>query len=167
MKKLLVLLVSALILTSFTACGKTDNSQSQNQSSASAESSVKLSDVLTEIKSQVTLPEMTVYSDAEDLLDMYGIEEQDVKQFVAEVNSSGLEQDEIVLIEAVDSDAAGRIEEKLQNRYDNKLSQNENYNPEQAEIIKACEVEVNGNFVSLIVSPDAEQITEIYKSKIS
>lgn len=167
MKKLLSLFIAVLVLASFAGCGNESNNQTnQSQNASSSAKEVNLSDVLAEIKEQVTFPSMAVYSDIEDLLDIYGIKAEYVKQFVAEVNDSGLEQDEIVIIEAVDAEAAAKIQERLQKRYDSKLSQNENYNPEQAEIIKACKVEVNGNFVSLIVSPDAEKITNIYKSNI-
>lgn len=169
MKKLASLFLAALLAVSVTACGNNDNNNSDNGSNNSVNSTqnnaeVALDNVITEIKNQVTLPEMTVYSDIEDLLDLYGIKSNDVKQFTAQINSDGLAQDEIVIVEAVNAESAEKIRERLQKRYDSKLAQNESYNPEQAKIIKACKVEVNGNFVSLIVSPDAEKITEIYKS---
>ena len=168
MKRFAVLFLAIILILSAAACGdNNDNSNNNNNgNSVSANKNVELSTIMTDIESKVTLPEMAVYTDVEDMLDIYGIKESDIKQFVAQVNADGLAQDEIVIVEAVNAESAESVRERLQKRYDNKLSQNENYNPTQAAIIKACKVEVNGNFVSLIVSPNAEKITEIYKSYI-
>lgn len=125
-----------------------------------------LSDVFADIKSQVSINDMNEFTAASSLERYYGIAEADVSEFAGGINNSGVDQEEIVLIKASDKDAADRIKTALDNRYNAKLNENINYNPEQAEIIKECSVEANGLYVSMIVSENADKITEIYKSDL-
>ena len=93
----------------------------------------------------------------------YGIEAEDVKQYAALVDASGIKCEEVVLIEATDADAAKRVKEQLDKRFDSKLAQNKDYLPEQYAIIKKCSVEQSGNYVSMIVGEQHEELTEIYQ----
>ena len=63
-----------------------------------------------------------------------------------------LNSDEVLLFEAVDDDAAKRILEKLNNRYQAKLNETKDYLPDEYTKISACKVELSGRYVSMIVS---------------
>lgn len=103
-----------------------------------------------------------------DLNDIYFlcIDEADVAQCAAAVHTSGINCDEIILFEATDEEAAGRLKAILDARYQAKLDEMENYLPEQFAIIQQCGVEQNGNFVSMIVSPDAQRLVALYEESI-
>ncbi len=181
-----VILLTAILLTSiaFCACsnnGNTsepskdisvvsqpsvDESKSSSENSESSTESSLLKDTYAEIQEQVTLPEMVDLNSTKKLDRYYGIQEEDVADYAGGINNSGVQQDEIVLIKATSEEAAERIVAALQTRYDAKYSENENYNAEQAAMIKACKVEKDGLYVSMIISPDAEKITKIYKEAI-
>jgi len=103
----------------------------------------------------------------EDLTDIYGIDVEDVVQFAAAIHDSGIKADEIVLVEAVDGDAAGRIEAALAQRLEDKLNELENYLPEEYAVAKACRVETEGNFVSMIVAPNAAELAELYRAGLN
>lgn len=124
-----------------------------------------LSEIYDDIKSQVQLSEMNEITSI-TALSRYGITEDQVEEFAGGVNNSGVEQEEIVLVKATGSDAAAAVKTALENRYNSKLNENKNYNPEQAAMIEQCSVEQNGLYVSMIISPNAEKITEIYKTGI-
>ena len=64
----------------------------------------------------------------------YSIDTNDVVSFAAEIDTSGL--DEIVLVQAKDAEAAARVEEKLQARYDSRSKEIASYSPENYEIMK-------------------------------
>jgi len=64
--------------------------------------------------------------------------------------------DEIVLIEAMDAQAAGRVKEKLEGRYQSKLNETRDYLPDEFAKIENSKVSVNGNFVAMIVLGEAE-----------
>lgn len=140
-------------------------SSESSENTSSTESSL-LKDTYTKIQEQVTLPEMVNLDTTKKLDRYYGIQAEDVEDYAGGINNSGVQQDEIVLIKATSEDAAQRIVDALQARYDAKISENENYNPEQAAMIKACKIEQDGLYVSMIISPDAEKITDIYKTAI-
>ena len=100
--------------------------------------------------------------DENDMLDVYGIQAADMKQFAAAVNTSGIDCDEVVLVEAKDADAASRVKEALDKRYQAKLNETENYLPDEYAVIKTCSVVMDGNYVAMIVAPNAADLVKIY-----
>lgn len=150
MKKTLILLL-AVVMVLCCACGKSD--------------AKPLTDVYNDIKAQVGFENVTELNDISLMERYYGITADMAAEFAGCVNSSGVEQEEIVLVKAVDDANAATVKEKLENRYKAKLDQNKSYNPEQAAMIEKCSVQQNGLYVSMIVSDKAEQITAIYRSE--
>ncbi len=163
MKKLTALmLVLSLVTVILCSCS---SSEPSSQTAPSVQASKALSEVFADIKAQVQLSEMNEFTNAASLDRYYGIAEADIQEFAGGINNSGVEQEEIVLVKAADSGKAEAIKAALENRLNAKLNENVNYNPEQAEMIKKCKVEQNELYVSMIVSENAEKITEIYKSE--
>lgn len=153
MKKILATLSLILALAlCLTACG--------GGKSASSGGSADLQAVLSEFKLSDEMMTLTL----DDLNDVYfmGIDPDDVKQCAAAIHSSGINCDEIIMIEAASADAAERIKGTLEARYQSKLNETDNYLPEENAIIKKCSVTQNGNYVAMIVAPNAAELTEIY-----
>lgn len=147
MKKVLSFSVFlVLCLTIFVGCGSKD---------------VKLSEAINKINNDYSLSLQTL-SNADDLNKYYGINTADVKQFAAEIDPNNNAPVEIVLVEAVDSTAADNIETALTTRYNSILSQYSSYTPEKLDMVKACKVTKDGNFVSLIVSDKAPDMLNTY-----
>lgn len=151
MKKLAVILLTVAVCAVLCAC--TGDKKSDAKS---------LSDIWTDIKTQVTLTEMNELNER-NLDRNYGITADMAEEFAGGINSSGTNQEEVVLVKATSEDNAAKIKELLDTRYASKLSQNKNYNAEQAKIIEKCKVEQNGLYVSMIVSENADKITSIFK----
>ncbi len=150
MKKSLCLLISILSVILFAGC-----------SNGGTNANVDLSAVMKDIKSQVTFTD-TMDLTKDDLNSNYGIKAEDVKQFAALVDTTGIKADELVMIEGKDADSAKRIKTALDTRYQDKINANITYLPEQYAIIKKCSVRQSGNYVSMLVSPNAEKIVKIY-----
>lgn len=102
----------------------------------------------------------------DDLLELYGIEAADVKQFAARIRLESIQADEIVLIEAVDGKAAERVKEMLDNRYQSKLNETRDYLPDEFAKIEKCKVMQNGNFVSMIICAEAEKAVNDYEKTL-
>lgn len=158
MKKLIAMLCMALLFGVLLSACSPDAQTSADKS---------LSGIYGEIKAQVTLPDMVELSSADRLDRNYGITEDMVSEFAGGIDSSGVTMTEIVLIKAKDDESAAQIAEKLNNRLQSKLDQNRNYNPEQAAVIEKCKVETKGLYVTLIISDEAEKITEIVNKHLS
>ena len=100
--------------------------------------------------------------DESDLMSYYGIEASQVKQFAVYIDSTGIKGDEIILIEGIDADAAKSIKEKIDARYQEKENTMKTYQPEEYAVLKKSKVEQSGNYISLIVSPQGDDLKEIY-----
>lgn len=150
MKKILSLLAVLVLAITMVGC-------SQDNSNKSAD----LPKVLETMKSEVGFSDV-IELDESGLKSNYGIDADDVKQFAALVDASGIKCEEVVMIEAKDADAAKTVKEQLDKRMESKLAQNKDYLPEQYAIIKKCSVEQSGNYVSMIVGEQHEKLTEIY-----
>ena len=145
---------------------ETASAADETESAAPADNSASsLQEVYADIASQVELPEMIELND-KLLMRYYGLSADVAADFAGGVDSSGVGQDEIVLIKAADESNVAEIEQALQTRYDSKLAQQENYNADEAEKIRNCKVETNGLYVTLIISNDADKITEIVNGAI-
>ncbi len=170
MKKVAVILAMVLIMgTVLCAC-------KDNQDTTSGENSVvstdtvqekSLTDVFSEIKSQMNVSEMVEFQDVSSLDRYYGITAEQVSEFAGGINNSGVEQEEIVLIKASDEANVEAIKTALENRRQSKLNENKNYNPTQAEIIEQCSVETNGLYIFMLISPNHEQMTQVVRTSLN
>ncbi len=127
---------------------------------------VDLNAVMTALSSAFGLEDGMMSLTQDDLLEMYGIESADVKQFSARIPLESLLADEIVLIEAADAQAASRVKEKLEARYQAKLNENKDYLPEEYAKVQKCKVAVTGNFVSMIIFANADEVVAEYEKAL-
>ncbi|HCI60120.1 MAG TPA: hypothetical protein DE313_04835 [Ruminococcus sp.] len=126
---------------------------------------VKLNEVMDKINSDFSLSLQKLES-ADELNTYYSIDTADVKQFAAEIDPNNNAPVEIVLIEAVDADAATRVESALTTRYNAIYSQYSSYTPEQLDMVKACKVTKDGNFVSMIVADKGADMLNVFYSYV-
>ena len=124
-----------------------------------------LSEIFEKLKADYNITEMVEFKSTDDL-SRYGIKAEDVEESAGGVNRPGVNQEEIILVKAKDADAAKRVETSLNNRLESKKNETKNYNPEQYAIVEKCSVDVDGNYVSLIISSDAEAMKKDYKTAI-
>lgn len=161
-----VLAAGSVMVGCSNSSDSTSSTVSESYVQSRTEKAENLNEVFKEIGEQITLPEMIELEEITDLDRFYGISADDVEDFAGGIDNSGVSQDEVVLILAKDETAADNIEELLQKRYNSKLSQQQNYNADEAAKIQKCKVEKNGKYVTLIISDDSEKITEIFKNSI-
>lgn len=147
-KKLLCLCMSLIVMLGVTAC-------------SSSQKTADLPKVMEDMKAVLENKEM-MDLDESDLMSYYGIEASQVKQFAVYIDSTGIKGDEIILIEGADADAAKSIKEKIDARYQEKENTMKTYQPEEYAVLKKSKVEQNGNYISLIVSPQGDDLKEIY-----
>lgn len=149
MKKVFCLLFALVFVTAFVGCAKSETTNAD------------LNTVMKDIKAQVKFTD-TIDLSADDLNANYGIKSEDIKQFAGLADTTGIKADELVMIEGKDADAAKRVKIALDARYQTKVNENITYLPKQYAIIKKCSVRQTGNYVSMLISPDAQKIVQIY-----
>lgn len=141
MKKLISLLLAALLVVSLAACG---SKPAKNVDVAAVFDSV----------SQY-LPEM-LYPDEMTMLNFLGIKAEDCKQYKVAICAEGLRADELWVIEAKDETALETLKRKANNRITAKLDETESYVPDQFVIVQKAEIINNGMYLALIISPDVD-----------
>jgi hypothetical protein len=127
---------------------------------------VSIPQIMDQLAKEYGLEEGMLVLTEDDLLELYGIESADVKQFAARLRLESIQADEIVLIEATDGKAAERVKEMLDNRYQSKLNETRDYLPDEFAKIEKCKVMQNGNFVSMIVCAEAEKAVGDYEKAL-
>ena len=124
-----------------------------------------LSEIFEKLKTDYNITDMLEYKSADDL-SRYGIKSEDVEESAGGVKKTGVNQEKIVLVKAKDADAAKRVEDALNKRLESKLNETKNYNPEQYAIVEKCSVDADDNYVSMIISSDAEAMKKDYRAGI-
>lgn len=148
MKRILTVLTAALLILAIcTACG--------------SEKSVDLKALMDEINTACGFTDMKTVDDTDSLNRYYQVEADSIKQFAAQLPSSSKDFNEIILIEAVDENAAGQIKTQLDARLRSQLSNAKSYNADQVSMIEACETKQNGNYVYLVIGDKHDEIDAI------
>ncbi|HCA04483.1 MAG TPA: hypothetical protein DEO32_01155 [Ruminococcaceae bacterium] len=148
MKKLIALaLAMVMCVAAFAGCGSKE---------------VKLSEVMNKINTEYKLDLKSI----DDLNKYYQINNDDVKQFAAEINSDTNAPVEVVLVEAKDKDAAANVEKALQTRLNSIINMYGSYTPEKKAMAQACKVTNENNFVTLIVADDADKMLQTFNEAI-
>lgn len=152
MKKLSVFISAILIIFMLSACG------------ADKQKTIDLAKVKDRIVTELSVSDpMEVKADR--LLDLYGIEAQDIKASACFVTMDGVFPDEIIMIEASDASAASRISEKLENRLTEVKNQSASYDAENYALAQKCKVSKSGNYVTLFLSSKYEEMQKIFDSE--
>ena len=148
MKKITSILLVVCLLGALCACG----------AAAEPEPSAVTDEIIASlsIASPLNVP-------AERLLALYGIAAEDIAAASSFTTlDGGIFPDEVVIVKAVDSAAAGRVEACLNARLDSVMGQAQNYDPESFAIAQQCRVQKNGNYVALFISPQHEAMEQIF-----
>ncbi|MBR6766523.1 MAG: DUF4358 domain-containing protein [Clostridia bacterium] len=162
MKKYIALILIAALSLMLCACGKKTEAPAPTAVPTAEPTKAPVSADLAAAMAKFTFDGEMMELSASDLLDFYGIEEADVKQYAACIATTGIDCDEVVLIEAVSAEAAARVKTALDNRYQAKLNETDNYLPDENAIIKTCSVAISDNYVSMIVAPNAADLVKLY-----
>ena len=156
MKKIISVLLAAALLLSLAACGS-------SAPSAPAKDPVDLNALYESFGS--SLPEMWVL-DQDMMLNMFGIKAEDCNQVITAIVSTGLEVDEIWLIEAKDADALTRLKAMAESRMTAKADETVDYLPDQYVFVEKGVILTEGLYLALIVSPDVDNLKADFEAAV-
>lgn len=150
MKKMIALML-ALLMLCLAGCGGKD-----------AGAKVEM-DVQSVYEAMVEkMPEMLAM-DEMMMLNFCGIEAEMCQQVAVAVCFDGLRADEIWLIEAKDADTLEDLKDLAESRLERKGEESITYSPEQYEVVQKAEILTAGNYLAVIVSPDVDELVEIWE----
>ena len=153
MKRLVSLILAAVMALGLSACGGSKNTSGPD---------FQVQDAMDALLERAGAEDMMILSEG-DALDFYGIKAEDMEQFSAAINATGISAEEIVLVKAASEDAAKSVQERLDKRVANRMAEFENYLPYQFDIVaNHSQVSRDGVYVSMIISSELESLSEIY-----
>lgn len=161
MKKILVsLLVAAMVGATLTGCGS--KAEGGNGTSVEQTSSVSAKDVVDNLKQYIPMP---VEASEEEAKDIYHLNLDDVESYGIALTgrSPGVGFAMVVKAKEGKVDAVkASVDKVLEDRI------GAAFYPDEKEIAEKAKVEVNGNFVSLLIFNEdvAEEATQAYKDAI-
>lgn len=158
MKRFLSVLFVAMMLLSITGCGG-----AADTTTTAAPKQLNLETTYAEITQNAQMPEM-MKLDGDMLLDLYGIRQEYCSQAVVYICVNSLRADEIWLLEAKDDAAMATLKGLVNSRIDQKDAESVTYSPEQNAVVKAAQIIESGNYLVMIVSPDAEAIANAFRT---
>lgn len=163
-KKYLLLLTSVVLLS-----GCTDSTPANTVTTVQTEETVEAK-AITEIYEDITKT-VTLYSpfcwDDEFISNYYGIDVSSLEEYVFSMSEDATSAETIIIMKAKDATSVSSLSDCLQVVVDEKRNEMENYLPEQFEIVEKSSVQTQNNYVWLVISENADTITNIIKDSIS
>ena len=156
MKKIFAILLCAVMLLSMAACGS-------EPASAPEKKNVDLNALYESFST--SLPEMWVL-DEEMMLNMYGIKAEDCTQVITAIVKTGLNADEIWLIEAKDEAALEQLKTLANSRMQAKADETIDYLPDQYVFVEKGVILTEGLYLALIVSPDVDNLKAAFEAAV-
>lgn len=169
MKKLTVILLAIMLLTlTFTACAPTETPDTttggEGDATTAAPFEVDIAAIRTEMIAEFGATD-SITIETEQLLDLYGIKAEYVKESASYMTMGGVFPQEIIMIEAKDEASAEAIVTLLENRLSEILAQSQNYDPENYALAQKCKVESRDGYITLFISAHNEAMSEMFWGK--
>lgn len=152
MKRIIAVILAALTLFVFAACG-------------SSEKEVDIAAVKESIVTELGM-EGTMDIDSERLLDLYGIAAEDIENSACYVTMDGVFPEEVIMIKASSTDAAKRITEKLNARIEEVKIQSQSYDAQNYALAQECKVITEGRYIAMFLSAKHAQMEELFNSSL-
>ncbi len=149
MKKIIALVLAVLTIFALTACG----GGSAKEIDIAAVKETIVTDLAVEGSMDI---------DASRLLDLYGIAAEDIEESACYITMDGVFPEEIIMVKAVDGDAAKRVEEKLNTRIEEVKVQSQSYDAENYALAQECKVIKEGNYVAMFLSAKHAEMEDIF-----
>ena len=94
---------------------------------------------------------------------LYGISRGEIEEFALYRAPSNIKADEIVLIKVKQAEDTDKVKEKILKRVEKQAANFKDYLPEEYYLIEKKVIKVQNNYLLLVVSPDAEKISEAFE----
>jgi len=171
--KYIVALAGMLIGLSGCGAAKTDAVQTsggdvQQEDTAAAEQAAAASvdEVYQEITQKVSLVSPSLYDD-EFIMNYYGIDAaSELEEYVFSMSEDAAQAETVIIMKAKEGADIEALAASLQVVVDEKKIEMENYLPEQFAIVEKSAVQTKDNYVWLVISEQADAISEIIENKL-
>ena len=153
------------------ACGGSSQAGTSGGTAAdkgeSVETTVSASpeEIYDKVKAAVTLPDMYT-ADDDFLMNYYGIDAAKLSSYIFASSEDSARVDSVIIMQVKDSADIGSIKDGLGGLLAQMEAEMDNYLPEAYALVKKSAVKEKGNFVYLVISEDADEITRIIEEEL-
>lgn len=104
--------------------------------------------------------------DADFILNYYGIDVSTLEEYVFSMSEDAAQAETVIIIKVENTDDLEAITDCLQTLIDDKKMEMENYLPEQFAIVEKSRVQTKDNYIWLVISDNADAVTDIIESRL-
>lgn len=165
--RLMAAFAAAVLL--FTGCSNeattaTANTDSNPVDVSNREKTAKsIDEVYQEIEQTVTLKSPQCMDD-DFISNYYGIDATLLEEYVFSMSEDAAQAETVIIMKVKNTDDLTGLTESLQTVVDEKKNEMENYIPEQFAIVEQSKVQTKDNYIWLVISENADAITDIIES---
>lgn len=134
-----------------------------SSTSESRENTKSVNEIYQEIVQSVSL-ESPQCMDDDFISNYYGIDAALLEEYVFSMSEDAAQAETIIIMKAKNTDALDGLADSLQTVVDEKKNEMENYIPEQFAIVEKSKVQTKENYVWLVISENADAITDIIEN---
>lgn len=164
-RKVLAALAAAALIC--TGCSDkavpASSSTDQNTISDSEKTTKSIREVYQEIEQTVSLKSPQCMED-DFISNYYGIDAASLEEYVFSMSEDAAQAETVIILKAKNADDAAELAGSLQTVVDEKKNEMENYIPEQYAIVEKSKVQTKDNYLWLVISDNADAITDIIES---
>ena len=133
------------------------------EASDDSKTALPIADIYKEIGQKVALKSPECMDD-EFISNYYGIDAATLEEYVFSISEDAAQAETIIIMKVKDSKDLEDIAECLRTVVDEKKNEMENYIPEQFAIVEKSKVVTKDNYVWLVISENADAVTDIIES---
>lgn len=130
------------------------------------ESPKSIDEIYQEIEQSVTL-KSPQRMDEDFISNYYGIDTASLEEYVFSMSEDAAQAETIIILKVKNTDDLTGLTESLQTVVDEKKNEMENYIPEQFAIVEKSKVQTKDHYIWLVISDNADTITDIIESGLS
>lgn len=150
--------MAALAAAALLCTGCSDKAAQTDTTSAKS-----IQEVYQEIEQSVSLHSPQCMDD-DFISNYYGIDAASLEEYVFSMSEDAAQAETIIIMKVKNTDDLENLAASLQTVVDEKKNEMENYIPEQFAIVEKSKVQTKDNYIWLVISDNADAVTDIIES---
>lgn len=170
MKKIALLTILIMSLALCACQEKDDNKDTSDKNTSTSAPQEKeefesLLQLYNDLTAEIEFSPMFEVS-SEYALNLFGIDTTVLLDNVIYISEDVMSPDTVIIVETATKEDLESVEELLNGYVESKLTELEDYNPDNYEIVKNCEVITSGNYVYLVISKNSKDANDFLEKYI-
>lgn len=155
--------IMAVLTAAALACAGCSDSAAPTIQNTDQKTAKSIGEIYQEIEDTVSLKSPQCM-DEDFISNYYGIDAASLDEYIFSMSEDAAQAETIIIMKAKNADDLEELTDSLQTVVDEKKNEMENYIPEQFAIVEKSKVQTKDNYVWLVISDNADEVTDIIES---